>query len=427
MNVFFLLLCEFTLLVIGYEIFNRDIFAPPVITSFVFSIATIFVIPSIGLWNVKISETTVLVVCVGLFTCIIASLGAKALFDRRNVRIDQESSIRYINCHKSIRCVIVLVSCILTALYLVEAIRVGEQYGGTGFGAIGYMKDAYVSQNANNIRMNVFIRQGFKVVMALSYIASFVFANNFLVLRTGIKDNLYSLVSIFCGFAITIFSGSRTDILRIISALIISYSYLQREYSNWRSKENSKQLLRTIRSFLPLLIVAAIVAFVSKGFVKVEGTGGSEISTIIGYLSFYLGSPIQVLNKKLTFFNGVKELFFGTNQVIPTFVYLGELNYGGNVSTILDSCFRFNGVIRMIIYLAVVYFIGTAFYYYLYGTRWSYRRNLKIIIFSFGYFIFTMSYYADCTMMLFQLSNVLTILLIIILYKPFLRLRIKMK
>ncbi|WP_321003944.1 oligosaccharide repeat unit polymerase [Eisenbergiella porci] len=427
MYIYLLLLCEFALLLVGYELFDRDIFAPPVITTIVFCIATILVIPSIELWNVKISTITILVIFVGISSCIVASMFAKILFGKKNISTDKRGHIRYINCHKSVRCIIIFISCILTVLYFIEAIRVGEHYGGTGFGAIGYMKDAYVNQNVNVIRMNIFIRQGFKFVMAISYISSFVFANNFLVLHSGVKDNLYNIISIFCGCAITIFSGSRTDVIRIISAIIISYSFLQREYFNWRVQENSKQLLRAIKKFLPLLIAAAAVAFASKNYVKVKGTGGSEISTIIGYLSFYLGSPIQVLNTKLAFFNGVKELLFGTEQVIPTFVYLGELDYGGNVATILNACFRFNGVIRMSIYLSVVYFIGTAFYYRLYGSRSSYKRNLKLIIFSFVYFIFTMSYYADCSMMLFQFSNIFVILLIVILYKPFMRLQIKLK
>jgi len=56
-------------------------------------------------------------------------------------------------------------------LYMYDALRIGHLYGGSGFGAIGYMKAAYMS-GSQGPKMNALIRQGFKVVMALAYIST---------------------------------------------------------------------------------------------------------------------------------------------------------------------------------------------------------------------------------------------------------------
>ena len=226
------------------------------------------------------------------------------------------------------------------------------------------------------------------------------------------------LISFVCGCVITIFSGSRTEILRLVSALILDYVVLTRLNSGYNSSKNKIGIIDIIKRFAPVLIVGVIAGFLSRGVVKTANTGGSDITSIIGYVSYYIGSPIQVLNIKLTYFSNIKELLFGTQNSIPEFVYLGRLDYGGNVATIFGSCIHYNGLINMVIYLLIVYFIGTSIYYRLYHVNSSKKRKSRnIIVFSYCYFVFTMAYYSICTSVLLEFSNILILILLLILYR----------
>ena len=286
------------------------------------------------------------------------------------------------------------------------------------------MKAAYMS-GSQGPKMNALIRQGFKVVMALAYISTYYFVNNVLIMKEKVRKNLTYLISFVCGCVITIFSGSRTEILRLVSALILDYVVLTRLNSGYNSSKNKIGIIDIIKRFAPVLIVGVIAGFLSRGVVKTANTGGSDITSIIGYVSYYIGSPIQVLNIKLTYFSNIKELLFGTQNSIPEFVYLGRLDYGGNVATIFGSCIHYNGLINMVIYLLIVYFIGTSIYYRLYHVNSSKKRKSRnIIVFSYCYFVFTMAYYSICTSVLLEFSNILILILLLILYRVLRRVKL---
>ena len=425
MELYILILIEFIFFIVTYMMFDNDIVSPPVVTSFVLLVGTILIIPSIEIWETVISKETILVIFSGFISITIGAFSAKILAKRKYIEAPSRE-MEAIHCSRSIEYIILLLSVMLTILYLFEAIRVGTTYGGTGFAAIGYTKNAYFTDIAGS-RMNMVIRQGFKVVMVFSYISAFLFANNVLVLGERIKRNWCYFIALLCGCAITIFSGSRTEILRIISTVIVCYSILLRERKYWNQKENSKSVIRIAKKFSPILLITVVIAFASRAVVKTEGTGGTELSNVVSYLSYYLGSPIQVLNNKLEYFASIKELWFGSSSAIPEFVYLGKLNYGGNVTSIFGSIVTYNGLIRMIPYLFLLYFLGTAMYYRLYGTYSSARRNRNLVMYAYIYFIFSMSYYSNCFAMLFEFSNYIILIVLAICFKPLLRLRIKIR
>lgn len=422
MSLYLLILLEFILFIITYQMFNQDFMSPPVMTLLVVLLGTIMVIPSVELWNVEIEETTYWVVFIGIITLIFSSYFAKVCFKREKVMLPHSPTV--IHFSKSAERVIAFLCVVLTALYVIDALRVGRSYGGEGLGAIAMMKNAYMT-GATGGRMNIFIRQGFKVVMALGYLSCIPFAMNVLICREKLRKNVSYFVAIVAEAVITIFSGSRTEILRIVSALLLSYVVLYRESKGWSRK--SASLKNIIRKFLPILAVVLIIAFVSRTFVKTSGVATSDITSVILYASFYVGSPIQVLNIKLSYFDGIKELLFGTNSEIPVFVYLGNLNYGGNVDTIFGSIVTYNGLLKMVLYLFLVFFIGSAFYYKIYGTCTSYKRNLGLALFAYCYFVFTMSYYSVCTSLLLQFSNVTIFLLIWAFYILLVRVKIKVR
>lgn len=425
MELYGLILIECIFFIISYKIFDNDIIAPPVMTFLVVLIGTIMVIPSIEIWQTRISTKTILVISMGSVFILLGSLLSKRIYAKRNIYAQRHEMKSIIHCSRFIEMVFLLGSLILTILYLLEAIRVGNALGGSGFGAIAYVKSGYLSDHTE-VRMNMIIRQGFKIVMLFSYISVFLFSNNVLVLKEKLMRNICYLVSIFCGCAITIFSGSRTEMLRIMSAMLLCYSILIREHNGWKRKENSKSTLIIIRKFMFPFLAVIILAFVSRTIVKTKNVATSDISSILSYLSYYVGSPIQVLNQKLEYFDGVGELWFGTNAAIPNFVYLGKLNYGGNVATIFEGIVVFNGLVKMILFLFFMYFIGTNMYYRLYGSYSSMYRNRYLVVYAYMYFVFLMSYYGNCCLRLFMFSNYIVLILLYVSFKFLLTTKIRL-
>lgn len=424
MNLLVLILLEFLLFAVLYAIFDGDLFSPPVITVLVILIGTVLVVPSYHLWNVDIKDRTIVTIILGCLCCCCGGVIAKLVRPKNAPRNCSNEGLVVLHWHKSMESVVLITILSLTVLYIYDALRVGRLYGGSGFGAIGYMKAAYMS-GSQGPKMNALIRQGFKVVMALAYISTYYFVNNVLILKEKVRKNLTYLISFVCGCVITIFSGSRTEILRLVSALILDYVVLTRLNSGHNSSKNKIRIIDIIKRFAPVLIVVVIVGFLSRGVVKTANTGGSDITSIIGYVSYYIGSPIQVLNIKLTYFSNIKELLFGTQNSIPEFVYLGSLDYGGNVATIFGSCIHYNGLINMVIYLLIVYFIGTSIYYRLYHVNSSKKRKSRnIIVFSYCYFVFTMAYYSICTSVLLEFSNSLILILLLILNRVLRRVKL---
>ena len=427
MNLIILLLGQIFFLIVSYIIFERDIFSPTVMTMLVVFIATVLVFPSCELWEVTISERTIVTILVGELCCCAGGIGAKQLV-RMNRRYDLNSNIgklEVIHWHKSMEVSVCMVIIVLTMLYIYDALRVGKLYGGTGLNAIGYMKAAYMS-DSQGPKMNIFIRQGFKIVMSSAYIGIYYFVNNTLILKERVNRNREYLIFFICGCIITIFSGSRTEILRLLSALILDYIILSRLNSRHYYKNDSVSLFYIIKKFAPVLFACVLIGFASRSIVKIEGTGGSEITSALGYISFYVGSAIQVLNIKLSYFSNFHEFMFGTKKNIPEFVYLGKLDYGGNVASVFGSIINYNGLISMIIYLCLVYFIGMSAYYGLYK-KWtaSNKQIQKIIIFSYCYFVFTMAYYSMGTSVLLEGSNILVLVLTIVLYRLLPKIKIK--
>lgn len=426
MNLLILFLLELFFLLVAYVIFDGDIFSPPVITILVVFIGTVMILPSYEVWNVHINDKTIIIIAVGYLCCCISGGVAKQLIKGNQVRRSlcyKENEI--IHWHKSVEIFVSVIVSGLTMLYIWDALRVGRMYGGSGLNAIGYMKAAYTSGNQGP-KMNVLIRQGFKIVMALAYLGTLYFVNNALIMKEKLKKNITYIICLICGCVITIFSGSRTEILRLVSALILDYVVLARLNNGYQFKNNRIGILQIAQKFGPVLVGCIFIGFLSRSVVKLEGTGGSEIASILGYASYYIGSPIQVLNIKQSYFCNIKEFLFGTTSSIPEFVYLGGLDYGGNVASIFGSFIQYNGLIKMILYLLVVYFLGTIAYYKIYLISSNRIKKIRsLIVYSYCYFIFTMAYYSVCTTILMQFSNIMVLLLIVILYKPLFRIAIK--
>lgn len=415
-----LILIECFIIFLNGYVFRHDLMSPASISAVVFLVATLLAFYCQVIWDINLSGLTVMVIALGLLAMTVGeSLGrhVKVVYHPREYSEDIEP----VKPNPNTMAVLTVVVVTATILYGVDAYRVGLMNGGSGLNAFAYMKDGYINGGS---RMNPIIRQGFKLIMASSYISCFVFANNCLVLRQRLKDNVAYFLIIICSIIVTIFSGARTEILRIVSALVLDFALIWRAYYGGSNKRSTKYILK---KFIPLAVIVAVIAFLSRTVVKMNGVATSQVTSITYYVAYYVGSPIAVLNEKIHIVLPWSSILSGSKAEIPEFVYLGNLNYGGNVGTIFEVKLLSSGLVLMLAWIFMIYFVGGTIYKRInYDIRVRPKQPLLFLLFTSWYYIFTMSYYADIASSIpFVITNVLTDIILVIIYPLFFKMGIK--
>ena len=421
MTLFILLiLIECLIIFLNGYVFRHDLMSPASISAVVFLVATLLAFYCQVIWEINLSGLTVMVIALGLLAMTVGeSFGRhiKVVYHPREYSEDIEP----VKPNPNTMAVLTVVVVTATLLYGVDAYRVGLMNGGSGLNAFAYMKDGYINGGS---RMNPIIRQGFKLIMASSYISCFVFANNYLVLKQRLRDNAAYLIIIICSIVVPVFSGSRTEILRIVSALVLDFALIWRAYYRESNKRSTKYVLK---EFVPLAVAAAVIAFLSRTLVKKTDVATSQVTSITYYVAFYVGSSIAVLNNKINMAFSGFDILSGSKVRIPEFVYLGNLDYGGNVGTVFQTKLLSMGLILMLTWIFIIYFVGGIIYERInYDIRVRPQQPLLLILFTSWYYIFTMSYYADImSSTSFIRTNILTDMVLIIIYPLFFMSRIK--
>ena len=153
----------------------------------------------------------------------------------------------------------------------------------------------------------------------------------------------------------------------------------------------------------------------------------SQVTSITYYVAYYVGSSIAVLNNKINMAFSGFNILSGSKVGIPEFVYLGNLDYGGNVATIFEVKLLNSGLVMMLAWIFIIYFVGGAIYKRInYDIHVRSKQPLLFLLFTSWYYIFTMSYYADImSSASFIITNILTDVILVILYPLFFRARIR--
>lgn len=399
---------------INYRIARKDIAAPAVIAILTIAIAILFAILGKNTWQLEVSKTTGMVFCVGFLSITLANMvPVKVKVPQRWI----SGSDIEINKHTVIMAT--LISAMCTLLYGMNAYRVGLAAGGSGSNAFAYMKNLYMNDETGP-RMNLFIRQSFKIVLAIAYVHVFFLLNNLVILRNRTKYNFCYIVTIVFAVAIVIFSGSRTEIMQLLSSGIFIYSVLWREKMLWKKNSNEKSFGQIVKAITPFVLILMVIAFGSRNIVKIEGNALSATSDFLGYIVFYIGSPIAVLNRKIEYSFADSGIWFANDisrRYAHAQVYLGNLNYGGNTSTIFTGVLE-SGIIYMAMELFIIFLIATICYKsFILKTNSCYSRNRNLILYSMCYYVFTMAFYGDCVGLLYKFSNILIAIFTIFYYK----------
>ena len=431
-NLILLLILELSVIFLNLRIFKGNIFSISTLSSVCILISTLFALYCANIWNLSIRANTVVVIVLGLFAMTFGEVfGKKIKIKKGNHNTDTNripledghmtNKFDYLQFGIYKKTILMIITIVFTLAYGINAYSVGIANGGTSLNAFAYMKQAHL--NSSGTLMNPVIRQGFKIVMASAYISAFVIANNLLVLKGRLTDNIHYVVCILCGVTITIFSASRTEMIRIIVAIIIDYFILWKMKNGRTKRLNKKLFILIVKKFVPVLLVAVLIAFASRALVKTGG-GVSGVTSVLYYLAYYVGSPIAVLNTKIDMAFSHDTLLLRSDAYVPEFVYLGKLDYGGNVATVFWRSLYETGIVGMFFYIFLVYSIGG----YIYKIISSYKNNslknnIGIILFSYIYYVYAMSYYGDILISNALQTNILTAVILLLGYKAFTKIR----
>lgn len=419
-----ILVIELVFCAIEY-IHAKAVFVNPTFLSFlVITVSTIFGTIGNLYWGIDISPLTILVVFMGFFSMLLADILAKSSTRRYKYHTNLNCDVTEISIRSFRENIVLAIVVFFTLLYCIDIIRAGSALGSSGLSAIYAVK-------RDNSGTSVLIRQGVKFVMAAMFVHTFIFANNVMVLKKRGVQQFKHLIPAVCAIICCVFTSVRTEIFRVITALMVCYCILVFQKRNWRMSS----LKLFVKKILPYILMGVILLVGVRFIVKGTENATSNTYGVFMYIAYYIGTPIIVLGIKLA--EGIESFrgdFFGEITLNKFYGLLHNLGFfkdatfqGGsrnvwidqtnlitaNVDTIFGPPTIDFGIVGMVVYIFILFYLLNRYYYkYIYRTQSSAKRNIKLITYSFLAAISSMAYYTNYFNQYLTVYFVLTLILI---------------
>lgn len=425
---FILVLVEVFLLWIAYRVL-KDILSPAFISIFTFLCSTLFCFPMISMWKIVIYWETVVVVTLGLLCMIVA---CRLNLKRRN-GVSNSHILNYINVSSSKSFFLITVCILLTFYYIHAIVKTGRWAGG-----VGVLEAITAVRQTDNVEVDFMAKQGVKVVTALAYVHLYLFVNN-MVSKSRINKEVHHLIPSICLFLCGIFTGVRTGMMQLISAGVFMTILLIRHKKNYKL---GKFMRRAFWGMVIFAFVGGRLNTINKG----DDASINEEYSMGQIIAYYIGSSIQVLNFKLK--NGIEKYRDKTIWGRTTFsrqyidlkkfgiyetkvdvkegsinVLLDEKNNVlANVDTILGAPLIDFGMWGMLLYIFLLYWGMSRFYYNKILRINNLRKeSFTIILYSFFVVIPVMAYYACLPNLVFTFTFLVEAVMIYIICKFYFR------
>lgn len=378
------------------------------------------------MWKIELNNTALWLLSSGMLALSTGDLWAQHKY-RKSVspHTFQNKKFRFRYCN-----VLLLIYIISTILYVLEIRRLGNMIGYNDLNAIGEVK-ASIGELSN--KMNPVVRQMYKVVTAASYIHTLILANNvFLAKSTWFKE-LKHLIPFGCTIVITLASGGRLNIFKVMIGLVFIGYMIIRESSLWRKLYINK----VVKIGIPLILGFILLFSTVRLIVKNDAENRSKIE-FVKYISYYAGGSIQVFNLKVkdgqkawayerfgnyTFSEIYKILSFETDKrskkIGNGMIYLGgSSDLAGNAMTIFGGAYQDFGTVGMILFIFITYYLFGKYYYrFILNTYSSYKRNRTLLVYTYCYVsIIVLAFYDNCFWILLSPTGILTLLILLIMY-----------
>lgn len=400
-NIWLLLIIEIILFVIFFYLNHQDIMAPSSMMCIVFIFSTFLAILNGNKWNIDYSMQSTLLVVTGLSVYGIIDIITKNVFGKhKKIYCTTETSkIISIDLWKSLA--IIILDVLIVYLVFREVIRITSTI--TGFSNIFYAYRIITSHSDDRTAeqyMNGIVNQLVKIVLASGFIYLFIFVNNVLVNKEKLKKNLLYLVPPVLMSIMTLITGVRTNVLRLLISGLIEWYILLQMKKGWKIKTSWK--------FIRILALSA--AFILWGFSILQSVLGRIGTTDpFGVISNYAGAPIQFFDmyikdppsSNIIFgqetFSGLLNSLYKIGILPQNYSVHEEYRYlttkdWGNVYTIFRRFVQDFGIGGMLVSMSVL----SAFFSFLYNRKikWNnltYKRMITIIEYGYLYYIVALS------------------------------------
>ena len=430
--LYWMLFGEIFIFFLAYISSGKDILSPSVIAIFMFIISTFGIIYNADYWDVSYSAETAKIVCLTLLMMYMTELFViKTTRGCKRIIIQQEPmelAVTKIEIPTTINLMIVVALFFFALYYIYAVFRSGSVLGAVGLLAIGTTK--YSEEGIDLVS-----RLGFRVINIFFFIYAYILINNIVVCKQKVKDNVVNLLPILCGFLMMFFAGSRKLLVQYPMAIILMYAIRKRDTSGWSSLSTKKLVKRVIPICTLILVVFYAMREISKGSTALADR------TFLDYLTYYISSPLYLLDKYITSPQSItpKAQYFGQytflgfyNSLISwglldfkvpsnKFVIISSQAYmSGNEFTWIQRPYQDFGIVGTLIFTFIVFYIYNRVYYKKILCRKNgQKRDITLILYSYFYFIVVLSFYCVYTITEVSIQSVFYSIILVIMYRLF--------
>ena len=291
--LYILLLGMLSLFFLSYLLSDRDILSPSTMMTIMFSISSLFAILNIRNWHIDYNVNAGLITLSGVFIFMLSEVLIKNLIIRSQKRvvskqIDSEPAIMgYPINHWKLYLLIITNTFIVIWYFL----KIRSLVGG---GDISAMFQEYRRMGVNLLEgrdvesVGGMIIHFLKIVEGSGYVASYILLNNIVSRYKNKLTNSLLLVLIILSVLPSTFGAGRTQIFKLLSAMLIEYYVLWHQKNGWFRNLSWK----VIRVGLTGLLLGIPGFYYSLSLL-----GRSTSRTLFDYVSDYIASAIVLFSK----------------------------------------------------------------------------------------------------------------------------------
>lgn len=380
---------------------KKDIMAPSVIMSLVFIFSTTLALSNSARWDFYFEFETFGIIALGITLFGITDVLISNTRKRGYTKV-QSTVPEPIIIEKWKLIAICLVDLVIVLLVLNEVRRIAAT--NTWFTNIFYAYRVITSHSEDlspDQYMNGIVNQAMKIVIVSGFAMAAFWINNVLICKEKFSKNILYAIPPILLCVMTIFTGVRTNILRLaVFSLIVGYVLLQNK-KEWKVKTSWK--------FIRVLAIAFVVVVVVFGVLQsvLGRTAGS--TAILTVISNYAGAPFLHFNQyiqdppaaNLVFgqetFAGVWNVLYKLGLTAASYSaheeyrYISDTDFG-NVYTIFRRFVQDFGFIGMCFMMVLTSAIFSFFYNWKIKYRQlNYRQWKRILVYGYMFYIIAMS------------------------------------
>ena len=307
------------LLIISYNLCNKDILAPSVLTCGVFIISISFALININYWGINYTSKTFIIMLVGILSFVIPGYFFNANSIKNSDKLKKFFNYDHIiKPDKKILFLLLIIDIVITIFYIKEVYRISI-IGGNNIGYFGMASyyRSYTAMSSEAEQLSTFLNQLLKLSRALGFVSIFVIAYNSQI-KKSFKRDMVLWIFILIAVLQNILGGGRGIMLWLAGTAFTSIYICNMSKYEWKRKINFKY----IKNGIKVLAIILVVFYALKYFVRL----GNSVNSFMDYISYYTGGSIENFNLYLKNPPYNSHLLFGQETFMGIYKTLDKLN-----------------------------------------------------------------------------------------------------